>query len=122
DLLDIFSRAHARRIRDLFPGGEVSYETIGVFTRKIAGRRFISGVLEGAPAHRAGLLRGDEIVAVEGAPFHPVRSFTGRAGQALRVTIRRAADAEPFDVSVTPERLNPGRMYLEAMRGSVRVI
>lgn len=121
-LLDIFARAHKARVRQLFPGGEVAYETIGVFTREIAGRTFVSGVLESAPAHEAGLLRGDEIVAVDGAPFHPVRAFAGKAGQALRLTIRRAADAAPFELPVTPERLVPGQMFLEAMRGSVTVI
>jgi len=121
-LLDIFRGAHERRIRALFPGGEVAYETIGVFTREIAGRVFVSGVLEGAPAHRAGLLRGDELLSVAGAPFHPMRSFAGKAGQALDVTIRRGAGAEPQVVAVTPERLIPRAMFLEAMRQGVRVI
>lgn len=121
-LLDIFRGAHERRIRALFPGGEVAYETIGVFTREVAGRVFVSGVLEGAPAHKAGLLRGDELLAVAGAPFHPMRSFAGKAGQALEVTLRRSAGAEPQVVAVTPERLVPRAMFLAAMRQGVRVI
>jgi carboxyl-terminal processing protease len=121
-LLDIFRGAHERRIGELFPGGEVQYETVGVFAREIAGRVFLSGVLEGGPAHRAGLLRGDEIVAVAGAPFHPVRSFAGKAGQPLEFTVRRRADAEPFPVVVAPERVVPRAMFMQAMKASVRTI
>ena len=121
-LLDIFRGAHEQRIRELFPGGEVQYETIGVFSRVVAGRTFVAGVFEDGPAHRAGLLRGDELVAVQGAPFHPVRSFVGKAGELVELTVRRRADAEPFPIVITPERVVPRAMFMQAMRSSVRVI
>lgn len=39
----------------------------------------VSAVLEGFPAHEAGILRGDLLLAADGSPFHPVYSFNERA-------------------------------------------
>ncbi|MGA2795717.1 MAG: hypothetical protein ABSE69_19810 [Roseiarcus sp.] len=63
-LADIFSDALRRRgLQRVFPTGEVTYPGIGVFTRADdQGRAFVTGVVEGAPAHQAGLLLGDEIL------------------------------------------------------------
>ena len=77
DLLDIFSGAIHRDLRRLFPDGEVAYTGIGVFTREVDGRTFVSGVLEGLPADKAGLRVGDEIVSVGGRPYAAVASFAG---------------------------------------------
>ena len=118
-LFDVFAksprlRAHTRRY---FPSGQVRLEGIGIFTRRIDGRVFIEAVLQGAPAARAGLLVGDEILAVDGAPFRPVGSFKGKAGQAVSVRLRRRAGAAPISLTVTSERLNPG-----AMEASARIL
>jgi carboxyl-terminal processing protease len=41
----------------------VTYPGIGVFTQADdQGRTFVTGAVEGAPAHQAGLLLGDEIL------------------------------------------------------------
>ena len=63
-LADIFSDAlHRRGLQRVFPTGEVTYPGIGAFTRADdQGRTFVTGVVEGAPAHQAGLLLGDEIL------------------------------------------------------------
>ncbi len=64
-LADIFSGALERRgLERVFPQGEVTYPGIGTFTQADdQGRTFITGVIEGAPAHQAGLLVGDEILS-----------------------------------------------------------
>src|SRR4030095_1404863 len=80
-LLDIFSGALRREIRRVFPDGQITYPGIGVFTRQIDAKTFISGVLAGLPAAKAGLLVGDELLAADGAPYHPIRSFTARVGK-----------------------------------------
>ena len=123
-LFDVFAksprlRAHTRRY---FPSGQVRLEGIGIFTRRIDGRVFIEAVLPGAPAAGAGLLVGDEILAVDGAPFRPVESFKGKAGQAVSVRLRRRAGAAPVSLTVTPERLNPGAMFARAMQSSARIL
>ena len=73
-LADIFSYALRHRgLERVFPTGEVSYPGIGVFTQvDDQGRTFVTGVIEGAPAHQAGLLAGDEILTVDDRPFRPV--------------------------------------------------
>jgi carboxyl-terminal processing protease len=122
DLADIFSGSLRNQLRSRFSGGEVAYTGIGVFTREIDGKTFVSGVLEGLPADKAGLRVGDEILAADGAPFEPVMSFEGKAGRVVVLEIRRAADAEPQHVDVVPRRIKPNEAYLEAMRESSRII
>src|SRR6202142_1667958 len=72
-LADIFVGALEHRgLEQLFPRGEVSYPGIGVFTEADnQGRTFVTGVIEGAPAHGAGVLHGDEILSVDNRPFRP---------------------------------------------------
>src|SRR4029077_1044834 len=69
-LADIFagSLEHLGRGR-VFPRGEVSYTGIGVFTEADnQGRTFVTGVIEGAPAHAAGVLLGGEILSAGKGP------------------------------------------------------
>ena len=72
-LADIFVGALEHRgLESVFPRGEVSYPGIGVFTEADnQGRTFVTGVIEGAPAHAAGVLLGDEIVSADNRPFRP---------------------------------------------------
>ena len=122
DLFDIFGGSLRRERERLFPRGQVAYEGIGAFTKEIDGRTFITGVLEGLPAARAGLLRGDEILDVDGAAYHAIKSFRGKVGQPVSIAIRRIPDSEPLMIMVTPETIRPGEAYLDAMRSSIRVI
>src|SRR4029453_13723412 len=64
-LADIFSGSLRRELRDLYPNG-VRYPGIGLFTRQIDGKLFVSGTIAGLPAEKAGVLVGDEIVDVDG--------------------------------------------------------
>ncbi|MGH6797110.1 MAG: hypothetical protein ACREDI_01825, partial [Roseiarcus sp.] len=88
-LADIFAGALEHRgLERVFPKGDVSYPGIGVFTG--AGdqsRTFITGVIEGAPAHEAGVLLGDEIVSADDHPFRPVDSFRGKVGAPVSLEI-----------------------------------
>jgi carboxyl-terminal processing protease len=122
DLFDIFGGALRRERERIFPGGRVAYVGIGAFTKDIDGRIFVSGLLDGFPASRAGLKTGDEVVSVDGAPYHAIDSFRGKAGQPVAIAIRRSAGAEPETVIVTPEEIMPAKTYLEAMRSSARVV
>ncbi len=82
-LLDVFGglAGAVARARRAVLGAGVTYAGIGHFSVKIDGRDFVDAVLEGSPAERAGLKVGDEILAVDGAPYHPIRSFRGKVGQ-----------------------------------------
>ena len=121
-LLDIFSGALRQPLRRVFPDGQVSYPGIGIFTKSLDGKTFISGVLSGLPASRAGLLVGDEIIAADGDLFHPIKSFAPKVGQEVVLTIRRRSDANTEDVIVVPERIHPNKAFLKAMEESARII
>ncbi len=123
-LADIFYYALRRRgLEREFPTGEVSYPGIGAFTQVDGqGRVFIAGVIEGAPAHKAGVLLGDEIVSADGEPFRPVASFRGKVGAAASLAIRRTAGAAPIAISVAPANLRPNEMFLSGLKDSARVI
>lgn len=123
-LADIFAGTLRHRGLDrVFPGGRITYPSIGAFTRADAdGRTFVIGVVEDTPAQRAGLLLGDEIVSVDGAPFEPVASFRGKVGKHVTLAIRRVRDGPIADVGVTPGEIAPGEMFQRGMEASARVI
>lgn len=122
DLADIFSGGLSGDLQKHFAQGEVAYTGIGMLTRVIEGRHFVSGVLDGFPAASAKLTVGDELIAVDDAPFEPVRSFAEKAGRKVTLTIRRQAGGEPQSVIVTPQRLHPNEVYRDAMEKSARII
>ncbi len=105
-----------------FWGAGVTYAGIGHFSVRIDGRDFVDAVLEGSPAERAGLKVGDEILAVDGAPYHPIRSFRGKVGHRAAITIRRAQDGSPEVLSVPVMSIAPLHAFREATRASARAI
>jgi carboxyl-terminal processing protease len=122
ELLDLFARAIGERAMAVFPAFVVKYIGIEAFTRQIDGRWFITAVWPGGPADAAGLLAGDEIIAAEGAPFHPIHAFASRSMRPTSLLIRRTAGSEPFAVSVTPREIRPGDAFERSMRESARII
>ena len=120
-LVDIFRYGVRDHIKKHFPDG-VSYPGIGIFTREIEGRTFVTGVLAGLAADKAGLKTGDEILTVEGAPFEPVQSFRDKVGSAVTLSIRRARGGPVSVIELRPERIEPGKAFQAAMRESARII
>jgi carboxyl-terminal processing protease len=121
-LVDIFRHGLRREIPERFPGGKIHYPGIGIMTREFGGRVHVSGVLAGLPGAAAGLLVGDEIVSVDGAPFEPVRSFQGKAGGQVTMKVRRAEGGPETAVTIEPKTIEPGPAFEAAMRDSARVI
>ena len=120
-LVDIFRYGLRDDIRKHFPNG-ISYPGIGIFTREIEGKTFVSGVLAGQPADRSGLKTGDEIVSVDGARFEPVASFRGKVGAAVKFEIRREKNGPLSSLEIRPQRIEPRKAFQTAMRDSARVI
>jgi carboxyl-terminal processing protease len=121
-LLDIFAGPLRRELRRVFPDGQVLYPSIGIFTRRIGDKTFISGVLDGFPAAKAGLQVGDEILAADGAPYHPIQSLTAKVNQEVTLQVRRSLDTSPHEVVVVPQQIKPNEAFLKAMQESVRII
>ncbi len=77
-------------------------EGIGV----IAVRGIIYGLAPGGPGEAAGLKLGDRILTVDGnAPGNTSRVLFGPAGAPVRLTLQREGRADPFELSVTRERV-----------------
>ena len=97
----------------------VTYDSIGV---AYADDRFVRVVFARGPAERAGLRRGDEILTLDGRPFHPIGSLAGRLLGPAVLTVRRQADAEPFEVEVFPGRAEPKQEWLVHQNFAARVV
>jgi len=123
-LADIFSGALRHRgLTGVFPGGEVTYPGIGIFTdADDQGRTFVTGVIGGAPAAQAGLLLGDEILSADDRPFHPVESFRGKVGTPVSLLVRHAPGATPTPIGVTASELHPNDMFLNGLKSSARIV
>jgi carboxyl-terminal processing protease len=121
-LLDIFAGPLRRELHRVFPDGQVMYPSLGIFTQRLEDKTFISGVLDGFPAAKAGLRVGDELLAADGAPYHPIRSLTAKVNQEMTLQVRRSRDETPHDVVVVPQQTKPNEAFLKAMRESARVI
>lgn len=123
ELADVFRYALRSDARRLFPPeGRVAYEGIGIASRAIDGRVFVTDVYDGAPAAEAGILAGDEILSVDGAPFSEIGSFDGRSGETVQVEVRRAEGAAPFAVPVKVATLQPEETFLGAISDSIRIV
>jgi carboxyl-terminal processing protease len=108
--------------RKLYWANAPHMASIGAFTAEVDGRHFIDAVLQGSPAARAGLLVGDEIAAVDGAPYHPVRSFRQKVGRTAQVSIRRTAEGALEAREVEVVAMVPGLAFSSATADSSRVI
>lgn len=76
----------------------------------------IRNVLEGYPAERAGLRRGDLLVTANGLSFHPYHSFA--PGKPSMLGVRR--NGRPLVISVLPVQESIHRSMAEAVRRSVQ--
>ena len=85
---------------------------IGVVTKQLNGRYFVTAVLASSPAEDAGVVLGDWIVEVNGKPFHPIRSFEDENGQELEVTIQRNPSASSRQtLKITPVDAKERQMF-----------
>ncbi|APG88390.1 exported carboxyl-terminal protease protein (plasmid) [Sinorhizobium americanum CCGM7] len=122
ELADIFRFAIRNDIKRLFPpDGDVHYAGIGMVTRLEGAQRFVSDVYDGAPAARAGIRLGDEILSVDGLPYREIASFRDRIGRTVDVRLRRHRNALPITLTVAVERLQPLRTFEKAIETSIAV-
>ena len=123
-LLDVFSGGSRVRefVAQRFWGSGVRYAGAGFFSIRSEGRDFVDAVLEGSPADRAGLKVGDEILKVDAAPYHPIRSFRGKVGDKAVITLKHTAEEAAQDVSVEVISIAPLQAFRDATVASARVL
>jgi C-terminal processing protease CtpA/Prc len=123
ELLDVFRFGVRDAVRRLYPpDGEIAYPGIGIASKEIDGKRFVTDVYDGGPAALAGAKAGDEILSVDGAPFEEIGSFAGKIGGAVTLQVRRSADEEAMAIPVTVQALAPSETLFKAIDSSARVI
>ncbi|MFY2556336.1 S41 family peptidase [Corallococcus terminator] len=83
---------------------------------------FVRHVFANGPAAKAGLLRGDRLISVEGQPFKSVSTLTKRAGKPTRFSIERTQGATPLTLSITPRLINPKTEWLDTQKASSRIV
>ncbi len=114
-LLGVFDRGDfSRAIRRYLPDGPV-YVGLGATTRVVDGKQFVSGLFEGGPADRAGLLVGDELL--EPLPLHGLTE-----GSSVPVRYRRTAGGPVETADLRPVRYNGASMFLDTLKKSFRVL
>lgn len=106
----------------IFSFNDNTYPTIGIITKKIDGRVFIASVLPGGIAEKGGLLSGDEIIALNEAPFQGLKSLKDQVGKQVEISVKRRSTEGPRSFFLTPEEQRPKIEMLEAERSSIRLI
>ena len=88
-----------------------SYEGIGAYVDTGGDYLTIISAIPGSPAERAGLKTGDAVIKVDGKdvtgidPSVVLKSVKGPAGTSVTVTIQRPDVTEPFEVTITREKI-----------------
>ena len=109
-------------LRSAFGGGSESHaDHIGLMTEQIDGNWFVRGILEGSAATDSALRVGDELLSVDGRPFEPIGSFSGKAGKPVTVRVRRKPGLV-LNVEIIPVRESLHDAVQRAIRRSIRVI
>lgn len=118
-LLGIFNdRGFSKQIKKVFPDGKIDYPGIGIFTKEINKKIFVSAILDNSPAAKAGLKVGDQILAVDSKPYQPIQSFINTP---VKISIQRTPE-KVIELTVISKKLDPNTIFLEAMKDSVKII
>lgn len=122
DLVDVYGLASRAEYAGRFPDGRAFVDGIGLLGHATPDGFMVRFVLEGSPAERAGLRAGDLMTHADGEPFHPTRSFAGRAGRRVLLDVQRGSPRARWVTEVEPERIAPELLYLRALTASLRVV
>ncbi|MBW4562926.1 MAG: S41 family peptidase [Mojavia pulchra JT2-VF2] len=112
-----------KQLKQFFPKGKIEYTDIGLFTKDINGKTFTSSILDESPAAKAGFKVGDQILSVDGRPYHPIHSFAGKAGQTVKMLIQRSPEpSSQQEIAVVPKIFDASTMFLQAQTASIELI
>ncbi len=109
-------------VQELFQHQEIKYPTVGILTETIKNQIFIASVLPGSVAEKAGLLAGDEIIAVNKTPYYPIDSLKDYVGKQVEFDVKRSSNGSTQTFMMIPTLMNPKTEMLEAEKSSIHVI
>ena len=96
---------------------------IGVVTRQVEDRHYVSAVIASSPAEKAGIVLGDWLVEVNGQPFHPIRSFENRDNEEVELTFQRGSSVSTRrSIKIIPVDSNEREMFESDSSGRTRII
>ncbi|WP_153009600.1 S41 family peptidase [Mastigocoleus testarum] len=125
-LLGIFQPRNQNLQKQLkrFLGTEkIEYAGIGIFTKKINDKTFISGILAGTPAAGSDLKVGDRVISVDGKPYESIKSFAGKVGKKVKLLVQRTPSIDSQqEINVTPKMFDPSKMFLDVQKASRETI
>lgn len=116
----------ASEYRDIRVSTTGSYSGVGIEVAETNGVMRVITPIAGSPAARAGIRRGDELLAVDGEPIvagdrrDTLSRLRGHAGSTVRLTVRREEEAIDYEIrrqiirmaSVHNEFLSPSFGYV----------
>lgn len=101
------------------------YFGVGVSVENRDGRIFVLDALEGSPALQAGILAGDEIVAVDDLRVAEVGAdaalarIRGEAGTVVVLAVKRDGQASPLEIPVRRDRIRTRSAFGDLLPGAV---
>jgi len=123
ELLDIFSFVHKEKLKKMFPpDGVIKYPGIGIVPRLINEQYYVAFVYEGTPAAQTDILPGDELLAIDGEQYSPVKAFQGKAGKTVKLALRRVQNGPVLEREIAVEFLNPLETLTASTTNSARII
>ena len=121
-LVSLFREVYSPELlEELFPDGKIRYAGMGAFTRLLDGEYYLTGVIPGYPAAKAGLARGQRLVSVNGRPFHPIRSCIDGVGKSLKVVVQVGPEQQRR-VELEPVWIEPQQLMMDGLVRSMRLV
>jgi carboxyl-terminal processing protease len=109
-------------------GLEGSYEGIGAYVDTTTEYLTITSPIPGSPAEKAGLLPGDQIIAIDGEDMTGIdaelarRKVLGPAGSTVILTVWRENETTPLEFSITRARITIASASGEMLEGDIAYI
>ncbi|MBD2251716.1 S41 family peptidase [Nostoc parmelioides] len=112
-----------KELNKFFPNGKFEYSGIGLSTKDIDDKTFISSILDDSPADKAGLKVGDQIISVDGNKYYPIRSFAGKVGQTVKMLIQRSPQlSSRQEITIVPKMFDASTMFLASQMASIQIL
>ncbi|MBN2148191.1 MAG: S41 family peptidase [Anaerolineales bacterium] len=132
-MLDALGDQHSsymdpNQYRDAQASMEGEYEGIGAWVNTDGEYLTIMEPMKGSPAEAAGLLPGDQVIAIDGEDMTGITpdlarlKVLGPAGTTVVLTIQRESVAEPFDVTVTRASITVPSVEYEILEGNIAYV